>query len=347
MALQPGLTSTSLGELATYLQAELRGDAKVQVCGLATLATATAEQLAFLANPKYASQLETTAAAAVILAPDVAADFSGNCLVLDNPYLGFARASRLFDRRPRPEPGIHPTAVVDPSASVDATASIGPNVVIAADVRIGAGTEVGAGSTIGARSVLGADCLIHPRVSIAYDVHLGDRVRVHSGAVIGSDGFGFARDGAQWIKIAQLGGVRIGDDADVGACTTIDRGALDDTIIEEGVILDNQIQIAHNVRVGAYTAIAACTGIAGSTRIGRNCTIAGGVGISGHLEICDGVHLGGMCMVTRSIKEPGAYGSALSAMPMDQYLKSAVRIRQLDGLAKQVRKLERKLEKDT
>lgn len=341
MALQPGLESCTLAALGEHLGAGVQGDGSLVLRGLATLATARPDQLSFLANPKYSNQLESTGAGAVILAPDVAKDFAGNCLVLENPYLGFARTTRLFDPRPRPAPGIHPSAVVDDSAQVDPAASIGPNVVIGAGVRIGAGTEVGAGCTIGARSVLGNDCLLHPNVSIAYDVTLGDRVTLQSGAVLGSDGFGYARDGEDWVKIAQLGGVQVGNDVEIGANTTIDRGALDDTVLEDGVILDNQIQIAHNVRIGAYTAIAGCTGIAGSTRIGRNCTIAGGVGISGHLEICDDVHLGGMTMVTSSITKPGAYGSALSAMPMDRYLKSAARFRQLDDLSRRVRKLEK------
>ncbi len=341
MSLQPGLDHCTLQELGEHLGAEVRGDAGLVIRGLATLANARGDQLAFLSNPKYAAQLAGTQAGAVILAPEVAAGFDGNCLVLANPYLGFANASRLFDRRPRPAAGIHPGATVDPTATVDETACVGPNVVIGADASIGPRSEIGAGCVIGARSVIGADCLLHPGVAISYDVRIGDRVVVQSGAVLGSDGFGFAQEGGKWIKIAQLGGVRVGDDVEIGANTTIDRGALDDTVIEEGVILDNQIQIAHNVRVGAYTAIAACTGIAGSSRIGRNCTIAGGVGISGHLEICDNVHLGGMCMVTRSITEPGAYGSALSSMPMDEYLKNSARFRKLDEMARRLRKIEK------
>ncbi|HBC35598.1 MAG TPA: UDP-3-O-(3-hydroxymyristoyl)glucosamine N-acyltransferase, partial [Marinobacter adhaerens] len=248
------------------------------------------------------------------------------------------------DPAPVATPGVHATAVVDPSASIAEDACIGPNVVVEAEAEIGEKVVVGAGSVIGARASIGSRTLIRPRVTLAHDVVVGERCHILSGAVIGSDGFGFANEKGVWHRIAQLGRVVLGNDVEVGANTTIDRGALDDTVIGNGVKLDNLIQIAHNVRIGDHSAMAAMVGIAGSTRIGRHCVFGGASGVAGHLEIADQVHLTGMTLVTGDIREPGVYSSGTSADTNRQWRKNAVRFRQLDALARRVKELEKKLE---
>ncbi|WP_417539368.1 UDP-3-O-(3-hydroxymyristoyl)glucosamine N-acyltransferase [Marinobacter sp.] len=333
-----------LGEIAEALGAELRGDPEIQVSGLATLQAAGPDQLSFLANPTYAKHLGETQAAAVILSPAAADDCPTNVLVLANPYLGYARLSHWFDPAPIAPPGIHPAAVVDSSATVATSASIGPNAVIEAEVVIGEAVVIGAGSVIGSRTSIGAGSIIRPRVTLAHDVVIGQRCHILSGAVIGSDGFGFANEKGQWHRIAQLGRVVLGDDVEVGANTTIDRGALDDTVIGSGVKLDNLIQIAHNVHIGDHCAMAAMVGIAGSTKIGSHCVFGGASGVAGHLEIASQVHLTGMTLVTGDIREPGVYSSGTSADTNRQWRKNAVRFRQLDTLARRVKELEKKSE---
>jgi len=334
--------SYRLGEVAQALGAELRGDPEVRISGLATLQAAGPDQLSFLANPSYAKYLADTRAAAVILSPAAAGDGPTNVLLLDNPYLGYARLSHWFDPAPVAPPGIHPAAVVDASATIAASASIGPNAVIEADVVVGEQVVIGAGSVIGARTSIGSGSIIRPRVTLAHDVVIGQRCHILSGAVIGSDGFGFANEKGQWHRIAQLGRVLLGDDVEVGANTTIDRGALDDTVIGNGVKLDNLIQIAHNVRIGDHSAMAAMVGIAGSTKIGSHCVFGGASGVAGHLEIADQVHLTGMTLVTGDIRQPGVYSSGTSADTNKQWRKNAVRFRQLDTLARRVKELEKK-----
>jgi len=334
--------SYRLGEIAQALGAELRGDPEVRISGLATLQAAGPDQLSFLANPSYAKYLADTRAAAVILSPAAAGDGPTNVLLLDNPYLGYARLSHWFDPAPVAPPGIHPAAVVDASATIAASASIGPNAVIEADVVVGEQVVIGAGSVIGARTSIGSGSIVRPRVTLAHDVVIGQRCHILSGAVIGSDGFGFANEKGQWHRIAQLGRVILGDDVEVGANTTIDRGALDDTVIGNGVKLDNLIQIAHNVRIGDHSAMAAMVGIAGSTKIGSHCVFGGASGVAGHLEIADQVHLTGMTLVTGDIRQPGVYSSGTSADTNKQWRKNAVRFRQLDTLARRVKELEKK-----
>lgn len=334
--------SFRLGEIATALGAELKGDPDLEVTGLATLQAATPGQISFLANPSYAKYLANTQASAVIMSPAAVGDSEINALLLDNPYLGYARLSHWFDPEPVAQPGIHPSAVVDPDARVADTASIGPNVVIEAGVVVGEQVVIGAGTVIGARAQIGAATVIRPRVTLAHDVVLGQRCHILSGAVIGSDGFGFANEKGVWQRIAQLGRVVLGDDVEVGANTTIDRGALDDTLIGDGVKLDNLIQIAHNVQIGDHSAMAAMVGIAGSTRIGRHCVFGGASGVAGHLEIADQVHLTGMTLVTGDIREAGVYSSGTSADTNRQWRKNAVRFRQLDDLARRIRDLEKK-----
>lgn len=336
--------SYRLGEIAQALGAELRGDPDIRVSGLATLQAAGPDQLSFLANPAYAKFLANTRAAAVILTPAAAEDCPTNVLLLDNPYLGYAHLSHWFDPTPVAPAGIHPAAVVDASATVAASASIGPHAVIEANAVIGEQVIVGAGCVVGARTSVGAGTVLRNRVTVAHDVVVGQRCHILSGAVIGSDGFGFANEKGQWHRIAQLGRVVLGDDVEVGANTTIDRGALDDTVIGNGVKLDNLIQIAHNVCIGDHSAMAAMVGVAGSTRIGRHCVFGGAAGVAGHLEIADQVHLTGMTLVTGDIREPGVYSSGTSADTNRQWRKNAVRFRQLDALARRVKVLEKKSE---
>jgi UDP-3-O-[3-hydroxymyristoyl] glucosamine N-acyltransferase len=319
----------TLEQLAAQLGGELRGNPTHPIDGLAPLATATSSQLAFLANSRYQSQLDQTQAGAVLLRAADAVGFAGQALIVDDPYACFARLSHVFDLTPKPASGVHASAVIDPSATIDPTASIGPFVVVEAGAVIGARTVLASGVQVSEAAQIGADCWLGAHVVIHHRCVLGDRVRIHAGASIGADGFGFAPQGGRWHRIAQIGRVRIGNDVRIGANTTIDRGALDDTIIHDGVIIDNQVQIAHNVVIGAHTAIAACCGISGSTRIGRHCVLAGGVGLVGHIEICDHVHLTGMTMVTKSITQAGSYSSGTAMTDTPQWKKMAVRLRQL------------------
>lgn len=335
----------TLAQLAEILGAELRGDAEKVIYGLGTLQDATTDQLSFLANAHYRKQLERTQAGVLLLSEADAADYSGNCLIAADPYLAYAKLSHYFDRTPKKAAGIHPSAVVAESALIDSTASIGPGVVIEEHAVIAADVIIGAQCFIGARSTIAEGGRLLPRVTLYHDVTVGRRVVIQSGAVIGGEGFGFANHKGVWNKIAQIGGVTLGDDVEVGANTTIDRGALSDTLIGNGVKLDNQIQIAHNVQIGDNTAVAACVGISGSAKIGRNCMLAGGVGLVGHIDICDGVFITGMTMVTHSITEPGAYSSGTAMQPAADWKKNAVRFRQLDALAKRVRTLEKHTQK--
>ena len=333
----------TLGELAEQLGATLRGDAAQKVSGLATLQDAGPHQLSFLANAQYRKYLADTRAGVVLLKPKDAEDYSGTALLVDDPYLAYARLSHLFETRPKAVRGAHPSAVIDPSATIDPSASIGAQVVIEADVWIGADVVIGAQSFVGARSRVGAGGRLAPRVTLCHDVYIGERVVIQPGAVIGGEGFGFANEKGSWEKIAQLGAVRIGDDVEIGANTTIDRGALSDTLIGNGVKLDNQIMIAHNVQIGDNTAMAGCSGISGSTKVGRNCMLAGGVGLVGHIEVCDNVFITGMTMVTRSITEPGSYSSGTAMQPAAEWRKSAARIRQLDEMARRLQQVEKRL----
>lgn len=326
--------SLHLADIAERFGLELRGDPRAAVDGVATLSGAGPTQLSFLANPGYRKQLAACRAAAVILSAEDADAYSGNALLSRNAYADFARVAGLFAAPARCRPGTHASAVIDPSAEVDPHAEIGPQVHIGAHSRIAAGVRIGPGCVIGDDCEIGADSHLVAKVTLVTRVHLGQRVMVHPGAVLGADGFGLAFDAGSWLKVPQLGGVRIGDDCEIGANTCIDRGALDDTVLEDDVRLDNLIQIGHNVVIGAHTAIAGCTAIAGSTRIGRYCLIAGGVGIAGHLEIGDRVRVNAMSLVTRSLAGPGEYASGTPLQPVRAWRKSAARFRQLDQLAR-------------
>ena len=333
----------TLAQLAERLNASLSGDANLVVTGLAALQDAGADQLSFLANPQYRKYLASTRAGAVLLTPADAEAFTGNALIVANPYLAYGQLSHLFDRKPIASAGIHPSAIIAADAQIDPCASIGPGVVIESGVRIAAGVTLGAHCVIGARSQIGEGGWLAPRVTLYHDVCIGRRVVIQSGAVIGGEGFGFANEKGVWQKIAQIGGVSIGDDVEIGANTTIDRGALADTIIGNGVKLDNQIMIAHNVQIGDHTAMAGCVGISGSTKIGKHCMIAGGVGMLGHIEVCDHVLVTGMTMVTRSITEPGAYSSGTAMQPAAEWKKSVARLRQLDDMARRLQQVEKRL----
>ena len=317
----------------------------IYVDGLAALSSACSSQLGFFTNIAYRDQLQKTCAAAVILKENAVEDCPVPCLVADNPYLAYAKVSALFDVLPVSVPGIHPSAVIDPSASIASSACIGPQCFIAANALIGDGVVISAGCVIGEASIIGARSYLHSRVTIYHGVAVGEDAVIHSGAVIGSDGFGFAPDFAVngnggWCKIYQLGGVVIGNRVEIGANTCIDRGALDDTVIGDGVIVDNLVQIAHNVKIGSNTAIAACSGVAGSTEIGKNCTIAGAVGIVGHIKIADRVHITAKSLVTGSINEAGSYSSGTALSPTTAWRRNAVRFSQLDSLFQRVRTLE-------
>jgi UDP-3-O-[3-hydroxymyristoyl] glucosamine N-acyltransferase len=335
----------ALGELAVRFGCELRGDPAVRVTRVATLAAAGPGELAFLANPHYRAQLAATRAGVVVLDAANAANCPVAALVHSNPYAAYARMAACLHPEPAEPPGIHPTACIDPSARVARSASIGAGVIIGPRTTVGERTRIGPGCVLGAEVEVGSDCRLHPRVTLLAGTQLGARVCLQSGAVAGSDGFGFARDGAGWTRVPQLGRVRIGDDVDIGANTTIDRGAIGDTVIASGAKLDNQIQIAHNVHIGAHTVIAACVGISGSTRIGARCMIAGAVGIVGHLDICDDVVVTGMSMVAHSISVPGVYSGGLPATEAPLWRRLAARFKRLEALAGRVRRLERGAER--
>lgn len=335
--------SLSLRDCADILGAQLQGDPDCLITGLNSLQDAGPGDLTFLANQSYRQLLTTTRAAAVILGPGDTAQYQGNALVLKNPYVGYARMTAHFDTAPVSAPGRHPSAVVADSASVAAQASIGPFVVIGERVAIAAGTVIGAGTFIGDDTKIGANTYIAANVSIYHGVSIGADCRIHSGAVIGADGFGFANDGGQWVKIHQLGGVKIGDRVEIGACTTIDRGAIGDTQIDNGVVLDNHVQIAHNVKVGENTAMAAYVGIAGSTTIGKNCIFAGQAGAVGHVTICDNVQVMARTAVSKSIDKPGSYSSGIHMYETAKWRKNAARFGQLDDLARRLKALEQKL----
>ena len=320
-------------ELAQRFGLELRGDDRA-VHGVGTLATATADQLGFLANPRYRGQLAETGAGVVVLRADDADARAGTALLARDPYVAFAKIAALFERKPARMAGIHPTAAVDPSAEVEPSAHVGPHVSIGARSRIGAGASIGPGCVIGEDCVIGEGCELVARATLVTRVRLGKRVLVHPGAVLGADGFGIAMDHGRWIKVPQLGGVMVGDDCEIGANTSIDRGALGDTVLEEDVRLDNQIQVGHNVRIGAHTAMAGCSAVAGSAVIGRHCLVGGGAGILGHLEICDRVVITAMSLVTHSIREPGEYSSGTPLMDNRSWRRSAARFKQLDDIAR-------------
>lgn len=333
--------SHTLAELAERFGLRLHGDGSRRVEGIATLANANAGQLSFLSNSKYTAQLAATGAGAVILREENLADCPVDALVAADPYVTYAKVAALFERLPAAAPGIHPSAVVDANATVGASASIGPCCVIERGATVEDGAVLGPHCIVGEGCTVGAQSRLVARVTLVTRVTLGKRVLVHPGAVIGSDGFGLAFERDHWVKIPQLGGVRIGDDCEIGANTTIDRGALDDTVLEEDVRLDNQIQIAHNVHIGAHSALAGCAAVAGSAKIGRYCMIGGNAGVLGHLELADRVTITAKSLVTHSIREPGEYSSGTPLQDNRSWRKNAARFKHLDDFARRLAALEK------
>ncbi len=333
-----------VGWLAQQIGAELRGDPELLIDRVDTLVDGGPGAISFLANLRYQRYLATTKVSAVILAPELAAESPvAATLLCSDPHLGYARIAALLHPSAEVTGGRHPSAVVAADARIDPSAWIAPQVVIEEGVEIGPGCFIGPGSMIAAGVRIGRDCRLVARVTLCHRVWLGDRVVIHPGAVVGSDGFGFARSPEGWLKIPQLGSVRVEDDVEIGANTTIDRGAIRDTLLEKGVKLDNQIQIGHNVRIGEHSALAACVGISGSTQVGRNCTLGGGVGLAGHLEFGDNTHFTGQSLVTRSFREPGVYSGNLPALSNREWRKAVARFRHLDQLARTLRQLEQEV----
>jgi UDP-3-O-[3-hydroxymyristoyl] glucosamine N-acyltransferase len=332
----------SLREIVERLGGEIVGDPQTTVRRVAALESATPDSITFLANERYVSQLGSSRAGAVIVSESARGATGIPRLVCSNPYVYFARVSGLFNPPAEARPGRHPTAVIDPSAVIAPGAEIGAFVVAGRNVRIGEGSVIGAGCCLGDNTRLGNHVRLFANVTIYHGCTIGDRVVLHSGAVIGADGFGIAVEGGHWVKVPQIGGVMIGNDVEIGANTTVDRGAIEDTVIEDGVKLDNQIQIGHNVHIGAHTAIAACTGVAGSTKIGRHCRIGGASGIAGHIVIVDNVEISAYTAVTKSIERPGRYTAVYAFEPHAQWRKNAVQLRHLGDLAERVRALEKK-----
>ena len=334
-----------LADVIAALGGDLLGDAEIAVSRVGPLAEADAQTLSFLSNPRYQSQLAASSAACVIVAPAFAeaASARGAAIVTPDPYLYFARLTQWWAARVRPQAvaRIHPSAVIDQSAVIGEGVDVGPLAVIEAGVRIGDGARIGAHCVVERNARVGAGTRLAPRVTLGFDCNVGERCIIHSGAVIGADGFGFAPSQGEWVKIEQLGAVEIGNDVEIGANTCIDRGALANTVIEDGVKLDNQIQIGHNVRIGAHTAMAGCSAIAGSTTIGKHCTIGGAAMIIGHLTLADNVHISMGTAITRSIAKPGHYSGVFPFDDNASWEKNAATLRQLHSLRERIRALER------
>jgi UDP-3-O-[3-hydroxymyristoyl] glucosamine N-acyltransferase len=334
-------TGISLRQLAERCGVELAGDGSVVIDRVAPLDSAGRGAIAFLSNPKYRSHLAATGASAVIVTPADAATTTIPRLITRNPYAAYARVASILHPAPAPESGVHPTAVAAASARIAPSAMVGPHAVIGERTAIGEGAQIGAGVAIAEDCEVGAGCVLHPNVVLYARSTIGARTIVHAGAVIGADGFGMAEHEGRWVKVPQLGRTLIGADVEIGASTTIDRGAIGDTVIEDDVKLDNQIQIGHNCRIGAHTAIAGCAGIAGSTTIGRNCKIGGAAMIAGHLEIADGTIIAAATAVGDSTAAAGVYTGVLPALPQREWMRLIASLRRLHSLFGRVRALER------
>ncbi len=340
------MTVWRLGDLAQAVEARLLGDPEILIQGVGSLEKAKPGEISFLGNPRYRHYLQDTRASAVILALDNSdheLPSTAAILLSENPHLTYAKvASRIF---PEPETpvGCHPSAVVAASAQLDVSAWVGPCAVVGEDVKIGAHVCIGPGCVVEDGCIIGNHCRLLAQVTLCCGTRLGQRCLIHPGAVLGSDGFGLANDAGRWVKVPQLGRLRVGNDVEIGANTTIDRGALEDTILEDGVKLDNLVHIAHNVQIGAHTAMAAASAVAGSTIIGRHCTIGGMIGIAGHVTIGDNVHFTGASPVTRAFKDPGHYSGNLPAMESAEWRKAVARVRHLDEMAKRLKALEKQV----
>lgn len=337
-------TSYTLSDITAHLGGRIQGDPETVIAQIATLERAGSGQIAFLSNPKYRAQLRVTQASAVIVTAEDAAHTTLPCIVSENPYSYFAKVSAFLNPPPHFPAEIHPSAVIDPSVTLPADVHVGAGVSIGANVSLGAASVIMEGCRIGKGTTLGDNARLYPNVVIYHDCVVGNNFIAHSGAVIGSDGFGLAMEGGRWLKIPQIGRVVIGHDVEVGANTTIDRGALDDTVIEDDVKLDNQIQVAHNVRIGAHSALAGCVGIAGSATIGRYCRIGGGAIILGHLQLADNVEISAGTMITKTIREAGTYTATFPFSENHEWRKNAVHLRRLDEMAERIKKLEVELD---
>ena len=333
--------------LSVSAQAELVGNPELEIEHLSTLEASGPHDLTFLSHPKYLGKLAQSMAGCVVVAPSVrdTAVKRGSCLVVDDPYHYFALITQLWKRHhfPSAPPHIHPGAFVDPSATLEPGVSIGAFACIAAGAVIGAGVCIAEHCVIGRNAVIGAGSRLSARVTVADGCRIGERCILHPGVVIGADGFGFAPHDGQWVKIEQLGAVRIGNDVEIGANTCIDRGALQDTVLEDGVKLDNLVQIAHNVRVGKHTAMAGCAGVAGSATIGANCTVGGGAVVLGHLRLADGVHVSAASVVTRSLLKPGQYSGFFPIDDNAAWEKNAATLKQLHALRERLKQAEKSL----
>ena len=334
------MASMRLDEIVAALGGELLGAGSTRIHRVATLQSAGPGDLAFLSHARYRPLLRSTRASALILPSSEKDATSLPRIICKDPYLYFAQVAQVFSPLERVTPGIHASAVVESDAIIDPTAQIGAGTYVGHLARIGAHTVVGPGCFIGIESIVGQSCRLNANVSIYHHCQLGSRAIIHSGVVIGADGFGMALKDGVWVKIPQTGCVVIGDDVEIGANSTIDRGTLDDTVIEDGVKLDNQIQVGHNVRIGAHSALAGCVGIAGSARIGRRCTLGGGAIVLGHLEIADDVHISAATLITKSIPKSGKYAGAYPFGEHRKWMRSAAALRHLDELVKRVEFLE-------
>ncbi|HZX33138.1 MAG TPA: UDP-3-O-(3-hydroxymyristoyl)glucosamine N-acyltransferase [Rhodocyclaceae bacterium] len=340
----PGRLTFSLADIAARLGGDVLGDAETRVSQVATLAAAGAGEIAFLSNLKYKRQLADTGASAVIVSAAFADATSLPRIVTPNPYVYYARVATLLNPANLPAAGVHPSAAC--ASAVPSSASIGAHVAIGRDVTIGEGVVIHSGCVVGDGASIGEGSVLHPNVTVYHGCVVGGRAIIHSGAVIGADGFGFAPEGGKWVKIPQIGRVVIGDDVEIGANTSIDRGALEDTVIGNGVKLDNQIQIGHNCVIGDHAVIAGCVGIAGSTKIGKGCMLGGAAMILGHLEIADGTVISPGTMVMKSITKPGKYTALFPLEEHDRWLHNAAQVRHLSRLADRVAELEKKLQID-
>ncbi|CAM3734252.1 UDP-3-O-(3-hydroxymyristoyl)glucosamine N-acyltransferase [Vibrio aerogenes CECT 7868] len=333
----------TLAELANITGGELSGDSNLTVSSVAPMDRATDGDVTFLSNPKYAKHLGDCQATVVMVKSSQRDLCPGNVLVVDDPYVAFAKVAQALDTTPSPADIIEPSAAIAPDVSLGENVTVGANSVIESGAVLGDNVSVGAGCFVGKNVTIGKDTKLWANVSVYHDVVIGDKCLVQSNTVIGSDGFGYANERGEWIKIPQLGTVRIGNRVEIGACTSIDRGALDDTVIEDNVILDNQMQIAHNVHIGYGTAMAGGTIVAGSTKIGKYCIIGGAVVINGHIEIADGVTITGMGMVMRSIPEKGVYSSGIPLQPNKEWRKTAARVHRIDDMHKRLKAVEDQL----
>ena len=335
--------SYQLGDIVKRFGGELLGSATVRICQVAAIESAGASDMTFLAKRRYLASLGGSNAGAVIVPPELRDASQIPRIVCKNPYAYFARVATFLNPRGKVTAGVHSSAVVEKSARIAKSASVGACVVIGRNAKVGENAVVGPGCYLGDGVNIGAATLLHANVTVYHGCAIGSRCIVHSGAVIGADGFGIAQDDGIWRKIPQIGRVVVGDDVEVGANTTIDRGALDDTVIEDGVKLDNQIQIAHNVRIGAHTAVAACVGIAGSAKIGRNCALGGASMIYGHITIADNISVSAGTLIMKSLDQPGTYTGVYPFASHQRWLKNAAHLRQLDSVVERVRKIEERL----